>query len=84
MDRKAIARVVLVGVWRGFLASLIVPLVFMWRVILHGFSSLESTGGGGGGGGGGGMIGGGGGGGTSYKPVQVPTSTPPPKEGGEG
>ena len=79
MDRKAIARVVLAGVWRGFLASLLVPMLFMWRAILHGFRSIEapSTGGGGGGG----MIGGGGGGG-GLKPV----SPPPPqkKEGGEG
>lgn len=42
MDRKAIARVILAGVWRGFLASLLVPMLFMWRTILHGFSSLES------------------------------------------
>ena len=35
MDRKAIARVVLAGVWRGFLASLLVPMLFMWRAILH-------------------------------------------------
>lgn len=82
MDRKAVARVVLLGVWRGFLASLLFPLVFMWRGILHGFRSIEAPATGGGGGGG--MIGGGGGGGgTSYKPVQVPTSNPPPKEGGE-
>lgn len=84
MDRKAIARVVLAGVWRGFLASLLLPLIFLRDQIFHGFRSIAAgDGGGGGGGGGGGMIGGGGGGGTSYKPVQLPTSNPPPKEGGE-
>ena len=83
MDRKAIARVVLSGVWRGFLASLLLPLIFLRDQIFHGFRSLAAGDGGGGGGGGGGMIGGGGGGGTSYKPVQLPTSNPPPKEGGE-
>ena len=75
MDRKAIARVVLAGVWRGFLASLLVPMLFMWRAILHGFSSLESPSTGGGGG----MIGGGGG----LKPAPAPPPPPPKKEGGE-
>lgn len=77
MDRKAIARVVLAGVWRGFLASLLVPMLFMWRAILHGFRSLESPSTGGGGG----MIGGGGGG---PKPAPPPPPPPPKKEGGEG
>lgn len=83
MDRKAIARVVLAGVWRGFLASLLIPVIFLRDQIFHGFRSIAAGEGGGGGGGGGMIGGGGGGGGTSYKPVQLPTSNPPPKEGGE-
>lgn len=81
MDRKAIARVILAGVWRGFLASLIVPLVVIWRELVA--PQLRSLYDHLGGGGGGMTGGGGGGGGTSYKPVQLPTSNPPPKEGGE-
>ena len=83
MDRKAIARVVLAGVWRGFLASLLIPVIFLRDQIFHGFRSIAAGEGGGSGGGGGMIGGGGGGGGTSYKPVQLPTSNPPPKEGGE-
>ena len=83
MDRKAIARVILAGVWRGFLASLLIPVIFLRDQIFHGFRNLAAGEGGGGGGGGGMIGGGGGGGGTSYKPVQLPTSNPPPKEGGE-
>lgn len=79
MDRKAIARVVLAGVWRGFLASLLLPVIFLRDQIFHGFRSI-AAGDGGGGGGGGGMIGGGGGG---PKPAPPPPPQPPKKEGGK-